>query len=430
MNPLDIAGVLVVVIGATLAIAWMPSRKEPIAFAAAALVILFGQLRGFYGIDQAFQSISFPVLLIIVSIGIFAEAFSESGFFERVCRRVAIRVRGNRRALVLVFLALTYLASCFLDNLTCLYVLLPVMIGSMRALGMTPAELRPTIVAIVIAGNLGGASTMIGDFPNILIARSQGIAFLSFLVWMMPAGVLLLGVLVLLMPRRKDPAPADPWSRALLVEMIAQQADMLKLDRRLFAPAALLFMLFVGGLIGTGWWPFPPELVAFVFVSLLIWSLPRPQDWVAKIDVRSVLFITCLFIFAGAIRATGALDRAAQILLDLTQGNPYRLSAAVLLLAAVLTALFSAGPTTAALIPAAEAMKSHLPGHMIWWCLSLGVLAGSSATLLSATAGPIAANILRARTGIELSFGDFLRIGWKAMIVFAVLSLGYVWLRL
>lgn len=430
MNALDLAGVLVIVVAATLAIAWHPSRKEPIAFAAAAAAILFGQVRGFYTADQAFRSISFPVLLILVSIGIFAEVFSESGIFERVCRRLAILVRGSRRALVTVFLVLTYGSSCVLDNLTCLYVLLPVMIGSMRAVGMKPDELRPTIVAIVIAGNIGGASTMIGDFPNLLIARSQGIPFLSFMEWMMPGCLVLLGVLAMLTPRRKESEPADPWAQALLVEMIAQQSDVLKVDRRLFVPAAILFLLFLVGLVMTAWWPFPPELVAFGFVAICVWVLPRPQDWVVRIDVRSVLFIACLFVFAGAIQATGALDRAAREVLDFTHGNPYSLSAAIIVLACVLTAVFSAGPTTAALIPAAEAMKHALPGHAIWWCLSLGVLAGSSATLLSATAGPIAANILRSRTGIELTFVDFLRIGWKATISFVVISVGYMWLRL
>lgn len=426
----DLSAVLVIVIGSTLAIAFWPSRKEPIAFAGAAAAIIYGHLRGFFTADQAFRSVSAPVILILVSIGIFAEVFSESGIFEKVCRALAIAVRGNRRALVAVFLGLTYVSSCFLDNLTCLYVLLPVMIGAMRAVGMGPAELRPTIVAIVIAGNLGGASTMIGDFPNILIARSQGIPFLAFMAWMMPACVVQLGALAALLPRAPKAAPAEPAAQSLLVSMIGQQVDQLRVDGRLFWPAATSFSLFLVGLVLTGWWPFPPELVAFGFVCVCVWALPRPQEWVVKVDVKSVLFIACLFIFAGAIQATGALDRAAHAVIDLTRGNPYYLSAAVIGLACALTAVFSAGPTTAALIPAAEAMKAELPGHMIWWCLSLGVLAGSSATLLSATAGPIAANILKGRTGIELTFGDFLRIGWKAALLFSALSVGYVWLRL
>lgn len=427
---IDLVAVLVIVIGATLSIAFWPVRKEPIAFAAAALAVIYGQFRGFFTADDAFRAVSAPVLLILVSIGIFAEVFSESGVFERVCRSLAIAVRGNRRALIGVFLVLTYVSSGFLDNLTCLYVLLPVMIGAMRAVGMESAELRPTIVAIVIAGNLGGASTMIGDFPNILIARSQGIPFVSFLGWMMPACILQLGALALLMPRVKNAGMGDPASQALLVEMISQQADHLRVDRRLLLPAAGTFALFIVALVLTGWRPFPPELVAFGFVCLCVWMLPRPQEWVVKVDVRSILFITCLFIFAGAIQATGALDLAAKAVIDLTKGNAHFLSAAVVVLACVLTAVFSAGPTTAALIPAAEAMKHHLPGHMIWWALSLGVLAGSSATLLSATAGPIAANILKGRTGIELTFGDFIRLGWKVALTFTALSVGYLWLRL
>lgn len=214
-----------------------------------------------------------------------------------------------------------------------------------------------------------------------------------------------------------------------MVEMVRQQVESLTVDHRLFVPGVATFLCFIAGLVLTGWWPFPPELVALAFAALCVWLLPRPQDWLIKVDVRSILFIACLFVFAGAIQATGALDRAAAFVIDLTRGNPYYLSAAVIVLACVLTAVFSAGPTTAALIPAA-AMKDQLPGHMIWWCLSLGVLAGSSATLLSATAGPIAANILKSRTGTELTYGDFLRLGWKVALSFTVISVGYVWLRL
>jgi Na+/H+ antiporter NhaD/arsenite permease-like protein len=212
--------------------------------------------------------------------------------------------------------------------------------------------------------------------------------------------------------------------------MVRQQAESLRVDLRQFVPAAACFALLVGGLVVTGWWPFPPELVALGCACLCVWFLPRPQEWVVKVDVRSVMFIACLFVMAGAIQATGALDRAARAVIEWTGGNPYYLSAAVIAMACVLTAIFSAGPTTAALIPAAAAIKDQLPGHLIWWCLSLGVLAGSSATLLSATAGPIAANILRARTGIDLTFSDFLRLGWKVALAFASISIAYVWGRL
>jgi len=426
---IDIVAVVALVAGATFAIALMPSRKEPVAFTAAAAAVVYGHLRGFFPADRAFASISMPVILILISIGIFAETFSESGVFERVCRGLAVAVRGSRRALVAVFLALTYVLSCFLDNLTCLYVLLPVMIGAMRAVGMEGGELRTTVVAIVISGNLGGASTMIGDFPNILIARSQSIPFIAFMAWMMPACIALLFVLALIVRPRKAPRQ-DPIADTLLVEMISQQAESVRVDRRLLVPSSATFALFIVGLVLTGWWPFPPELVAVGAACLCVWLLPRPQERVVRIDVRSILFIACLFVFAGAIQATGALDRLATAVTSVTRGNPYMLSAAVIVLACVLTAVFSAGPTTAALIPAAEALKTQLPGHAIWWCLSLGVLAGSSATLLSATAGPIATNILKTRTDIDLTFGDFLRIGWKAALLFCLLSIGYIWVRI
>lgn len=158
--------------------------------------------------------------------------------------------------------------------------------------------------------------------------------------------------------------------------------------------------------------------------------LPHPEKWATKIDVASTLFIACLFLFAGGIQATGVLNHIARVVIDLCGGDPYKLSAALIVLACVLTACFSAGPTTAVLIPIAESLRDQLPGHLEWWALSLGVLAGSSTTLLSATAGPIAANLLKQQTGLELSYGDFLKLGLRTGLFFTLGGISYVWTRL
>jgi Na+/H+ antiporter NhaD/arsenite permease-like protein len=423
--------VLLVVTLATLAIAWLPARKEAVALAAVAVLLTLGHLHGFFPADKAFASISMPVLLILLSIGMFATVFAESGAFERMCRIIAIAARGRQRVLVPGFLLLTYALSSLLPNLTCLYVLLPVMLGALRAVGMGDHALKQSLVALVIASNLGGASTMIGDFPNILISRSQGIPFMDFIYWMMPACLLLLFVLYVLIWRDNNTAKeAPPVALGLLTEMLRQQSQQLRVDLRLFVPACAMFLVMLAGLIFTGWSPFPPELVCLGAACLCIWMLPQPEKWATKVDVASTLFIACLFLFAGGIQATGVLEQLARFVVGLCGQDPYLLSASLIVLAALLTACFSAGPTTAVLIPIAESLKEQLPGHLEWWALSLGVLAGSSTTLLSATAGPIAANLLKRQTGLELSYGDFLQLGWRAGVFFMLGGISYVWTRL
>ncbi len=423
--------VLLVVGFATLVIAWMPERKEAVALAAVGILLIGGQRAGFFPADAAFRTISMPVLLILLAIGIFANVFAESGAFERACRAIAIAARGRQETLVPGFLVLTYALSATLPNLTCLYVLLPVMLGSLKAVGMGERPLKQTLVAIVIASNLGGASTMIGDFPNILISRSQGIPFMEFIYWMTPACLLMLGMLYLLIRRPEhQPMNASPMHLGLLTEMLQQQSQQLRINLRLFIPAAVTFMAMLAGLIVTGWNPFPPELVCLGAACLCVWLLPNPERWATRLDIASTLFIACLFVFAGAIQATGILNHLATGVMHFCDGNPFLISAAFILLACLLTACFSAGPTTAVLIPIAEKMATQLPGHLVWWALSLGVLAGSSTTLLSATAGPIAANLLKQQTGLELSYGDFLKLGLKAGLFFTLGAISYVWFRL
>lgn len=428
--PLNLVVVLGSVSFATFAIALSPARKEAAALAAAAFLMVVGHGIGFFPVQEAFASISIPVIVILVAIGIFAEVFAESGLFDQACRQLVVSVGGRHRGLIVAFLVLVYAASTLLNNLTCLYVLLPLMLGAMRAAGMTVSQLRLVVVAIVIASNLGGASTMIGDFPNILIARSNNIPFVAFLAWMLPACVLMLWMLVLVAPRLTGTCGADNLSQLLTVELVKQQGERVSLDRRLLWIASGTFGLFIIGLLLTTWFPFPPELIALACACLCIWLLPRRVSWLDKIDLRSALFLVCLFVFAGAVESTGALNRATGALLDATRDNPYFLSAAVITFACVTTAVFSAGPTTAALIPAADEMQHLLPGNLAWWCLSLGVLAGSSATLLSATAGPIAANLVRSYTGVELRYSDFLKLGLPNATLFLVTGILYVWARL
>lgn len=427
---METAIVLIVVISATLAIAWLPARKEAVALAAVGVLLFLGQLHGFFPADQAFASISMPVLIILLSIGIFATVFADSGAFERACRALAVAAKGRQGVLVPGFMGLTYVLSCFLPNLTCLYVLLPVMIGSLRAVGMSELALKKTLVGLVIASNLGGASTMIGDFPNILISRSQEIPFLDFIWWMAPACLLLLFVLYILVWEGRKKHETNPVALSLLTEMLKLQSQQLRIDLRLFIPACGTFVLMLFGLVATGWNPFPPELVCLAAACLCVWMLPNPEKWATKVDVASILFIACLFLFAGGIQATGILNRVAAAVIAICHGDPYLLSAAIIVLACALTACFSAGPTTAVLIPIAESLRDQMPGHMEWWCLSLGVLAGSSTTLLSATAGPIAANLLKRQTGLELTYGDFLSLGWKAGVFFTLGGISYIWTRL
>lgn len=428
---MDTLFVVLVVMGATLAIAWMPPRKEAVALAAVVALLVIGQSKGFFPADKAFSSISMPVLLILLAIGMFATVFAESGAFERVCRWIAIAARGRQRILVPGFLLLTYGLSAFLPNLTCLYVLLPVMIGALRAIGMADNTLRQTLVALVIASNLGGASTMIGDFPNILISRSQAIPFMDFIYWMMPACILLLFVLQVLIWRDERSHVEPPRiALGLLTEMLHQQSLHLRVDLRLLLPAGAMFLVMIAGLITTGWIAFPPEIVCIAAACACVWMLPQPEKWVMRVDVASTLFIACLFVFAGGIQSTGALNVLAEWVVQLCGNNTYMLSAALIALAAILTACFSAGPTTAVLIPIAASLEERLPLHLEWWALSLGVLAGSSTSLLSATAGPIAANLLHQQTGLTLSYGDFLRLGWRAGTFFTLGGISYVWLRL
>lgn len=148
------------------------------------------------------------------------------------------------------------------------------------------------------------------------------------------------------------------------------------------------------------------------------------------IELGHAVFFAALYVIAGAVESTGALESLASNILDGSGGNTFLIAVALLLVGLFLTAFLSAGPSTVILIPLALSLGTAIPGNVEWWALSLGVLAGSSCTPIGATAGPVMMSIYERETGKRFSILSFLRIGVPSAAVFSILSLVYLYVLL
>ncbi|MFC1706876.1 SLC13 family permease, partial [Planctomycetota bacterium] len=301
---------------------------------------------------------------------------------------------------------------------------------------------KPFVIGEIVSSNLGGASSMIGDFPNMLIASETGLQFHDFVLYMMPPCLVLLGVTILFMksarprsaeqqhqetlspPRRRAPASAP---------CPAASRPQAKRKRALAVLITVVVAFLFCGRFGIA-----PATVAMAggFVILLSWSRAAPQ-LLLKAGFSDVMFFLCLFVLVGAVEASGFLDILANGMLDLSGGSSLGLALLLMWVAAMVTTFLSAGPTTALFAPIVLGLGTSASHGLYWWALSLGVCAGSSATITGATAGPVALTKLREfldRTqeapgslpAESLTFVDYARTGVPLMGLFLLLSSGYV----
>ncbi len=392
------------------------------AFAAIFVGIAFGA----YAPDAAARYLGgkLDALILLTSVGLVTGLVEESGLFGVVARHIVRASRANARSVFVRLCVLTYVLSLFMNNLVTILVLIPISLRVADELEMDGVTL---VLGEIIASNLGGASTMVGDFPNILLATEVGLPFHEFLLYLAPVCVLQLGLLLTYLGPRFPDRNIPPRRVAELDRRLGGGT----LNRRMAVRGGVVLGTMVLGFLVGGFVGVPPALVAVLAASkvLAFGGLPARRI-VRHLHLRDALFFAALFTIVGAVAATGLLDEFGVAVGRLWSRSPLGGALAVAWGAALLTSVLNAGPTTAVLIHSlALGMGDATANHVVWWALSLGVCAGSSATLTGATAGPIAAGLLE-RHGKTLSFGRFARTGIPMMLAFLVVTTSYLVLLL
>jgi Na+/H+ antiporter NhaD/arsenite permease-like protein len=327
-----------------------------------------------------------------------------------------------------------FLVSGLVNNLTALLLVLPVLLALLQLTGTTRRHLRWTLGMLITACNLGGASTPVGDFPAILLLGAGAMPFDEYLILAYPACALALLALLALVTWGVRPSRDVPQTRLgtrTTVAVIEALYRRVRLERRVFVPAVLTLcgMLAAWLTLSTH---VSPDLVAWLGASLLIIVVVvlraravRSRDALATlaakaVDAEAALFLFALFFMVAAVRATGLFQSAADLLLTLRAGDQVKLSA-FLLSAGILTGLFSAGPSMAALLEVAAELSKVLPRDAVYVGLALSVCAGSSLFLTAATAGPLAQSMVD-RERLKDVRGEALRFGFVEFAPVGVLS--------
>ena len=422
-----------------LAQAALPSLRILIVVSGAALSCLLVTLLGVGTTRQVMSELPWDVLIILVGLGLLSEIFVSSQLFGILAVRAARWSQASPRRVLLYFAVGMYLVSGLVNNLTALVLVLPILHILLKLMGVHQRYVSWTLGVLLVACNLGGAATPIGDFPAILLLSSGRMQFGDYLRHAAPptilALVILLGMVVLLIRPQKG-IDRDALSARLSIEIMGRLYRNVRLDRRRFLPAACLLALMLAA------WTLLPqesgvsaELVCWLGVALALVFNTRVGERLlrTRVDIEAVLFLLSLFVMVGVVRRTGLFTAIAQALSELPVSARSQLFI-FLMLSGLLTGVFSAGPSMAGLLEVAHSLAQKLPSHVVYVGLAMSVCAGSSLFLTAATSGPMAQAIteraeLSDREGQPIRFGffEFLPIGLLSFILIQLIAIGYGW---
>jgi Na+/H+ antiporter NhaD/arsenite permease-like protein len=404
-------------------------NRTLVALVGAAAMVAIGSVRGHEIFFSEETGIDWNVIFLLFGMMVLVGILKQTGVFEFMAIWAAQRARARPFRMMVLLVLITAVASALLDNVTTVLLIAPVTLLLCERLALDPV---PFLLAEVMASNIGGTATLIGDPPNIIIASRADLGFNAFLVHLAPIVVLLLLVFVglcwVLWGRRLryDAERAEAVMRLEPRETIR--------DSRLLVKVGVVLVVVLAGFVTHAITHLEPSLVALLGAgaAVLIAGVPH-GDYLEEIEWETLLFFVGLFVMVGSLVHQGVIGELAEVLTTRI-GDDYALAAQGLLVgSAVLSGIVDNIPYVATMAPLVHELVGPAPGlppgqQSLWWALALGADLGGNATAIGASANVVVTGIAK-RNGHPISFWRFTRDGLVVTAVTIGLSAPYVALR-
>jgi Na+/H+ antiporter NhaD/arsenite permease-like protein len=326
---------------------------------------------------------------------------------------------------MVILCGVTALASALLDNVTTVLLVAPVTLLIAERLGVSPV---PYLIAEVLASNIGGTATLVGDPPNIIIGSRADLSYMDFLVNLGPISLLILVVFLFLarLMFRRD-LVARPERVAEVTELDEREAitDVGLMVRSLVVLVVVTMAFVLQTVIH-----YDPSVVALMGGGLLIAVSGRHvEELMRDVEWETLLFFVGLFLMVGGLVEVGVLDAVAEWAGEVTDGRPLLATMLILIVSALLSGFVDNIPYVAAMAPVVAVLSADLAGgEVLWWALALGAGLGGNATVVGASANVVVVGIA-ARSGYPIRFGEFLKYGALVTAVSIAISAAYLWVR-
>ena len=356
---------------------------------------------------------------------IFVAVVKQSGIFEYVAIKTAKAARGNPWIIMVLFCLITAVLSAFLDNVTTVLLIGPVTFTVCKMLDMTPV---PFFIVEIMASNIGGTATLIGDPPNIMIGMQAHLSFLEFIVYNGPAVLLILvaaiGMFYVLYGRNLS---ASTEKQASIMELHAHDAIQ---NKSLFHKSVVMVILVAIAFVAHSALNVEPSVVALTAAAvMLLISAADIEHVLLDVEWATIGFFAGLFIVVGGLSETGVILMMANGLIEITGGNLMITIIVLVWASAIISSFLDNIPMVATLIPIILAMEqTGIDVMPYWWAISLGACIGGIGTLIGASANVVLSG-MSGKYGYPITFMQYTKVAFPMMIVFTAISCVYLVLR-
>lgn len=394
----------------------------------------FGTINPEYHIlsyESAIKAIDMNVILLLMGMMIIVGILKHTGIFQWCAYKCYQLARGNVMVLAVILMSFTAVASAFLDNVTTMLLLTPVSIEIALSLGISPIAL---LIPLILASNVGGTTTLIGDPPNIMIGSYAGLTFMQFVKNLTP--VCIVSMLVLFFYSKI--AYGKEYGKAKVEDVpafIAKLREEYKItDGTLLTVGAIVMGIVVSMFLTHGYWHMEVSIAAMFGASLLftyglLTKKIKLLELIEKdIEWTTLLFFIFLFMLVGAVEETGLLDIVADVVLRLSHGDLTTSICLILWVAAIMSAFVDNIPFTATMLPIVGYLTEVIPGahsNVLWWALAFGACFGGNGTMIGASANVVTLGIAES-AGHPIKFIGYMKVGFLYMLL--SVAIANVWL--
>ena len=370
--------------------------------------------------------IDFNTLGLLIGMMMIVAVVKKTGMFEAFAIWAVKLTQGRSLLLMLMFAFLTAISAAFLDVVTAVLLIAPITISLTKFLRLNA---YPFLIMEILASNIGGTGTMVGDPPNVMIGSAVGLTFMDFVTNTGPIAmfVLLLCVPTLLLVFRKE-LKHEPFEKSLLDKLDPKKQIA---DWRLFHISLTVLVLTVFGFAIHNLIGFETATIALTgAIAMMVFTGETPEEALSGVDWSTIFFFIGLFVLVGGIEATGVIGWVAKWAVEQTQGNIEMTSSLILWVSALASAFVDNIPFTATMIPIIKEMENvmGLDPNVLWWSLSIGACYGGNGTIIGSSPGVIIA-ALAAQNGYDMSFKKYFIVGFPMMLFTVFVGQVYIWLR-
>ena len=397
--------------------------SEKVNSAAAALAGAMALVvTGVMSAHRALSYIDFNTIGLLVGMMVLVAIIRQSGLFEYVAIKAAKMVHGDPWKIMIAFILLTAVLSGILDNVTTVLLVGPMTIAIAKMLEINPV---PFLMTQILASNVGGSATLIGDPPNIMIGSAANLSFVDFLKNTGLAVALVIVFMIVMMRFvYKKEIEVEGLDTSKIMNL---DPDKSITDKPLLIKGVVVIVLVILGFIFHDQIGMETSVIALTAAAvMLIIGGVNVDNAIQDVEWTTIAFFMALFVVVGGLTETGVIKQVAAVIIERTAGHPVMMMLILLWASALLSSFLNNIPFIATLIPLVLALKADgMDAEPLWWAISLGACLGGNGTMIGASANVVLSDI-STKHGYPITFKSYLRVGMPFMLGSVLISMVFL----